>query len=450
MSSTEDGSEDRPRGRLIPGGASGAFIVAGEVIVRGDDALARLQQIAAEQGADRELDPDLDGQWFRVVGVPDALAAVEQLRSEGYTAQPNHGFGAHSSTATCTGGGCACCCDPCGPHPSAQFMANPFMAHPFMAHPFMAHPFMAHPFMAHPFMAHPFMAHTRAHNTAIPADPPKHQVATMSWPKDPAVVIFDTGLAEGQQRPAVLPATVTGDPDQPDVGYVESDGTFVPADDYIDPVAGHGTFIAGLVERLAPGATITVEDVLSPAGLLDEWGLKNRLTALAATEPAPDFLSLSLGGPAVVPPAYLHQGILDVRKHGVVIVASAGNAATCEPFYPAAFPEVIAVGALGPDGPAPFTNYGPWVDASAPGVDLTSTYFKALPKGLLSPVPGIDASAFDGWARWSGTSFSVPVVIGALLREMALGGLDAHKAVERLLRAEHTLRIPDLGAVVNL
>ena len=29
-----------------------------------------------------------------------------------------------------------------------------------------------------------------------------------------------------------------------------------PADNYLDPVAGHGTFIAGIIEQLTPGCTI--------------------------------------------------------------------------------------------------------------------------------------------------------------------------------------------------
>ena len=47
-------------------------------------------------------------------------------------------------------------------------------------------------------------------------------------------------------------------------------------------------------------------------------------------------------------------------------MASAGNDALSRPVLPAALPGVVGVGALGPGGPAPFPNYGPWVDACAP------------------------------------------------------------------------------------
>ena len=50
---------------------------------------------------------------------------------------------------------------------------------------------------------------------------------------------------------------------------------------------------------------------------------------------------------------------------GTVVVASAGNETSARPQYPAALPNVVSVGALGPTGRAWFSNYGPWVDACA-------------------------------------------------------------------------------------
>jgi subtilisin family serine protease len=49
-----------------------------------------------------------------------------------------------------------------------------------------------------------------------------------------------------------------------------------------------------------------------------------------------------------------------------VVVASAGNDATWLTAYPAAFPDVVSVAALDADGPADYTNHGPWVRARAP------------------------------------------------------------------------------------
>ena len=58
-----------------------------------------------------------------------------------------------------------------------------------------------------------------------------------------------------------------------------------------------------------------------------------------------------------------------------VVVASAGNDATSRRTYPAALPGVVGVGALDGNRPAAFSNFGPWVDACAPAVDVVSTFF---------------------------------------------------------------------------
>ena len=62
------------------------------------------------------------------------------------------------------------------------------------------------------------------------------------------------------------------------------------------------------------------------------------------------------------------------RLSDSLVVAAAGNNSSPRPFYPAALPEVVAVGALDAGGRAWFSNFGPWVDACAPGVDVLSTY----------------------------------------------------------------------------
>ncbi|HZI44590.1 MAG TPA: S8 family serine peptidase, partial [Ilumatobacter sp.] len=124
--------------------------------------------------------------------------------------------------------------------------------------------------------------------------------------------------------------------------------------------------------------------------------------------------------------------------------------------WPASFENVIAVGALGPHGKAWFSNYGPWVDACAPGVDIVSCFFD------LGDEAG-DAEDFNGWACWSGTSFSGPIVAAAIAWEwMCRGGRErvsdkptpttsgrpGHAAAWLLDRPGH-FRYPWLGTVVN-
>jgi subtilisin family serine protease len=223
----------------------------------------------------------------------------------------------------------------------------------------------------------------------------------------------------------------------------------LPADLLLDEVAGHGTFIAGLIDQVAPGCKVVVHKVLASAGDTDEWIVVNRLASLVFDDPEHSILSLSFGGYVPELPQLAAAAIAGIRRTGVVVVASAGNDGTCEPMFPAALPGVVSVGAIGPDGPAFFTNYGPWVRACAPGVDLVSTFFQ-FTGAEVAAATGSDPDNFDGWARWSGTSFSGPVVAGALARTMMAESCTAQEAVERVVDDPSLLRLPGLGTVVNV
>ena len=107
------------------------------------------------------------------------------------------------------------------------------------------------------------------------------------------------------------------------------------------------------------------------------------------------------------------------------------------------------MGAVGPDGPAPFSNYGHWVRACAPGVDVVSTFFEFNgDEQAVGTEP--DPDNFTQWARWSGTSFSAPLVVGALAQAMVTHGITVDEAVERVIDASDLMRIPNLGTVVNV
>jgi subtilisin family serine protease len=285
-----------------------------------------------------------------------------------------------------------------------------------------------------------------------PAATPKAVITTQLAKRPraggPRVVVLDTGLAaEGKFFPQALrPAPVAAESDM-DFDVPDLD---VPADGLLDQVAGHGTFIAGLICQVAPGTDVTVHRVLATVGDTDEWRVVHRLLQLKNTlaEPERTILSLSFGGYVLDFPILLAAAITDLQGAKVVVVASAGNDATCEPMYPAALPGVVSVGAIGPDGPARFTNYGSWVRACAPGVDLLSTFFQF--QGVTPAQGQLDPDDFDGWAVWSGTSFSAPIVAGALARTMALENCTAEDAVERIVDNPSLLRIPGLGTVVNV
>jgi subtilisin family serine protease len=163
-------------------------------------------------------------------------------------------------------------------------------------------------------------------------------------------------------------------------------------------------------------------------------------------------VNLSFGGyyPDDEPPPQIAARIMQFVSQGAVVVASAGNEASCRKKYPAAMPEVIGVGALDECGPAWFSNYGDWVDASAPGVDLVSEFFTY--NGKFAPADGSgaeDFDDFDGWATWSGTSFSTPAVVAALVQIINLYECSAEDAKRILLGRSGLFRLPQYGVVVN-
>jgi len=364
---------------------------------------------------------------FRAMrGTFDTIRVVADLRSRGIEAQPDHVLFAHDVEYCC-----------CGPHPAACFdptlNANPFHANPFHANSDPNGP---------------------SRSSARPADPPAWYTPTSprgsTRPSNaaratPRVVVIDTGLARRQQLPDFLRrarsviATGGSRVDVPDENR----------DRWLDPVAGHGTFIAGIIERIAPGCAIEVLGILGPQGDGSESAVFDAITDVANREIRPDFLNLSFGGYVWDQAPMLSRAVLLAQKRGIVVVASAGNDSSCRPSFPAAIPGVVSVGAIGPDGPAWFSNYGDWVRACAPGMDVVSSFFRSF-DGAEVPRGGRDIDRFKAWATWSGTSFAAPSVIGALVREMRATNCTPKQAVSRLIDAPWLGRIPGLGTIVNV
>ncbi|HYI58457.1 MAG TPA: S8/S53 family peptidase [Microlunatus sp.] len=177
-------------------------------------------------------------------------------------------------------------------------------------------------------------------------------------------------------------------------------------------VAGHGTFVAGLVLSQAPGATIDVRRVLDLAGQGQAWDVAEAIAAMGQSGVSVLNLSFSCYTGDGQPPLVLARAI-DRVDPGVVVVAAAGNHAApgelaALPAWPAALDDVVAVGALDGDGrTASFSPDRPWVDVATLGVDLRSTF---------PDIPGFGlGKRSDGsWAQWSGTSFSTALVSGAI------------------------------------
>jgi hypothetical protein len=456
-------------------GPNGTFAYRpGEVLVNADMAEQAHEQLLRWQSdSDEDLEIELDDSviadsYVRFTGNFETHQAIDRLHQSGILAQVNHVLFA------------TVCCPPHPSDPDAEsFYAHPFYAHPFYAHsfyanPFYAHPFYAHafdtcgcckpcscsgasanPFYAHPFYAHPFYAHADTSpfangaaqhsgarsSSARPAQAPKK-------PKRPAVgdvkvAILDTGWAESH-TPTGLP-NINVDPHGGDRPDEDKDG-------FLDPAAGHGTFIGGLIEQFAPGCELEITEVLSTYGDGDEVEIAKALYALAQDGDGrrpPDLVNLSFGGYSPLGMGALTRAIQALHEAGAVVVAAAGNDATCLPMFPAVIDGVVGVGALDPktNEAATFTNYGPWVRACSWGVDLISLFFEGF-NGAGPPEKNYDPDNFQGWARWSGTSFATPMVVAALAQVVG-NGVSPHDAVDQLISDKSLPRKPMLGTIVD-
>jgi len=127
-----------------------------------------------------------------------------------------------------------------------------------------------------------------------------------------------------------------------------------------------------------------------------------------------DVINLSLGGP--FPSASTAALVDEVRRQGVVVVASRGNSANAAPSYPASHPGVVAVSAVGFDQQlASYSSYGDDTDVAAPGGDFEDLNGDGYSDGVLSTV-GIDTNGYIqmDYGFMMGTSMAAPHVAGVV------------------------------------
>jgi subtilisin family serine protease len=256
-----------------------------------------------------------------------------------------------------------------------------------------------------------------------------------------SIHVVDTGLLADAASHRWL-AGVTGEEEK----LAAADGSVE-----IPPYAGHGTFIAGVARCFAPDAAVHVTRVLSLAGAALETEIVRHLdTALGL---GPDIISLSAGGTSRgdLPLLGFEMFWERYRKHkGTVLVAAAGNNSGRRPFWPAALPGVVSVGALSADlrSRAYFSGYGPWVDVYAPGERLINAYARGSYRYSEPPRTG-ERREFWGMACWSGTSFATPVVAGLIAARMSRTGENGRRAADAVLAAARAQALPGVGPVAR-
>lgn len=180
---------------------------------------------------------------------------------------------------------------------------------------------------------------------------------------------------------------------------------------------GHGTHVAGTVAAIddgngavgvAPGVRIHDYKVLDDNGqseLSTVIDAVEQITKLKLNDPSqPMVVNISFGADIGTPKHNaLDEAIQASIEAGVIYVIAAGNEGIDARFVtPAHVPEAITVGAYDQnDVFASFSNYGPFVDLFAPGVDVVS---------LNSTKMGSPYALIE----MSGTSMAAPHVTGAV------------------------------------
>jgi subtilisin family serine protease/chitodextrinase len=203
----------------------------------------------------------------------------------------------------------------------------------------------------------------------------------------------------------------------------------LPGEDGVDQdndpndFVGHGTLVAGLVGALTNNG-IGVAGMAWKVRLMPvRMGWAYNGAGAYAGEVRMDFAAKAIRyatrmGATVINCSWasdntdgIDTAVEAAARAGVTVVSAAGN--NNQPHYLAGRDDVLAVAATdSTDHYATFSNFGPYVDLSAPGVGIRSTSI-AFPRAGTDSVgrrqPAYNTGVFNG----NGTSFSAPLVSGA-------------------------------------
>lgn len=257
------------------------------------------------------------------------------------------------------------------------------------------------------------------------------------------VAVIDTGVAyenycESKPRKCYYQA-----PDLAGTSFVAG-YDFINNDAHPNDDESHGTHVTGTIAQTTNNnlgvAGIAFNTSIMPVKVLDSTGsgtyeqVANGI--IYAVDNGADVISMSLGGSS--PSTTLENAVNYAYDNGAIIIAACGNAniASCD--YPAAYNNVIAVGATQYDETrAPYSNYGPQLDLVAPGgntnVDQNGDgYGDGILQNTFNPQTK-NTQDFGYWF-FQGTSMATPHVSGVAALLLAKNPFLTHDQIRNVLQ----------------
>ena len=234
-------------------------------------------------------------------------------------------------------------------------------------------------------------------------------------------------LSTGDSNVVIAVVDSGVDPNHPDLagklvtGYNFLNNSTDTTDDY-----GHGTHVAGIAAAATDNgvgiAGVAFDSRIMPLRVYskyaDAWYSDISKAIIYAADHGARVINLSLGN--YPSSSYMQYAVNYAWDAGCVLVGAAGNNNRSDPFYPAAYDNVIGVSATDQnDSRASWSNYGSYISVAAPGSSIYSTYWNGS----------------STYAYMSGTSMSAPHVAGLAGLLFAQDGNRSNATVRSLIES---------------